>query len=453
MIRALLTGVTLTIALFSNSAIYAAENKQPDYQEKIAELAKAYESVFGFAGSIKVVKSGEPIFEDSFGLADRSFQIKNSVSHRVSINSISKTFTAAAVMVLVEAGEIDLHQPISQYLPELSASWKEQVTVHHLLTHTSGLPRESGIHWYDDYSLEQQVEQLISQQNLLFEPGERYEYSNSGITLLGRIIENVSGIPFAQFIKNCIIQPLKLQHTGVYEGLKVVKKQAVPYRVTTQGVASAQRTKHLGENAGGGMYSTVGDLYQFVMALEQHQLMSEKTTALMFAPHSEIDGGDAAAYGWTLKPYGDKTLRFASGSGYGTKSVLVRDADSDNFIAVTSNWGNTPILQLMAGLFMIIHDIDYDIPDHNVLAKPSDYSAALGTYIFNRDELRRHLMTDSNTMTLQDIDGRLFLNDELLAKKEGDTLGLTYTNEIIIELKPRRMIISVNGNQIIGQQR
>ncbi|WP_169930697.1 serine hydrolase domain-containing protein [Pseudidiomarina aestuarii] len=444
----------LAIVVFCQPLMTVAEpaSDKQQYREQIEELARAYQSVYGFSGSIKVVKDGLPIVESSYGLADRSFNIDNAINHRFSINSISKTFTATAVMQLVESGDISLDQSIGAYLPELKADWKDEVTVHHLLTHSSGLPRESGIQWYDELTLEQQVEHLINKQTLLFAPGTRYEYSNSGITLLGRIIENVSGQSFFNYINNRIIKPLELPDTGMYEGRKLVPRQAVPYRITTNGVASAQRAKHLGQNAGGGMYSTVNDLYRFVVALENNRLLSAETTQLMFKPQIEIDGGDAASYGWTLKPFGNQTLVFASGSGYGTKSVMVRQSATDDFIAVTSNWGNTPILQLMAGLFLIINDLDYDLPDQKVLAKPSHYEDFLGIYRFDPILLKKHLMADSDSMTLQEIDGRLFLNDELLADKENGFLGLTYTDEVMIKVDEMSMTININGNQVVGKR-
>ncbi|PTB88123.1 hypothetical protein C9927_04735, partial [Pseudidiomarina aestuarii] len=136
----------------------------------------------------------------------------------------------------------------------------------------------------------------------------------------------------------------------------------------------------------------------------------------------------------------------------GTKSVMVRESTSGDFIAVTSNWGNTPILQLMAGLFLIINDLDYDLPDQKALAQPNDYVEFLGTYRFDPTLLKKHLMTDSDSMTLQEIDGRLFLNDELLADKENGFLGLTYTDEVMIKVDDTSMTININGNQVIGKR-
>ncbi|RUO76339.1 serine hydrolase domain-containing protein [Pseudidiomarina taiwanensis] len=427
-----------------------ADEQSTNYQQRLDTLAQAYAEVYGFSGTIKVVKGGQPLLEKSYGLADRSFAIPNQVDYRFSINSISKVFTAAAVLQLVDAGKINLEQSIGSYLPELSASWKDEVTIHHLLTHSSGLPRESGVQWHDELTLEQQVTQLINQQELLFTPGARYEYSNAGITLLGRLIEVASGQSYASYIQHHIIAPLNLANTGVYEGLKVVKNQATPYRMTTNGIASAQRAKHLGENAGGGLYSTVGDLYRFVLALENNELLAKDTLQLMLEPQFDIEGGDAASYGWTLKPFGAQTLMFASGSGYGTKSVLIRAPESDDFIAITSNWGNTPILPMMAGIFMLINDLDYAIPDHGILAKPEQYQAFLGSYLFDPEQLKQHMMTDAHKMVLQEVDGRLFMNEELLAEKGEGILGLTYTDEVTLEFEGEHMIITINGNRIIG---
>lgn len=452
-LQPILQALLLTCMLAVPTLAYSLEDPAiARYRTQVAELMEAYVSIYGFSGTIKVVKAGQPISTQSYGLANRSFQIPMAPDHRISINSISKTFTATAVMMLVEAGKIDLQRPIAAYLPELTAPWKEQVTVHHLLTHSSGLPRESGIQWFDQLTLQQQVVQLINAQDLAFAPGSRYDYSNTGITLLGRIIETTSGQSYADYLQEHIIQPLGLQNTGVYQGSRVVERQAVPYKVSSNGVAETQRSKHLGENAGGGMYATVDDLYRFVLALEQHELLSPATTALMFNGHLAIDDGDQAAYGWTLKAFGAQQLRFASGSGYGSKSVVIRAPASDDFIAITSNWGNTPILQMMAGLFFIINDLDYQLPSQQNLPRAEDYRSALGRYRFAGDTLQTQLMYDGDTMVLQLVDGRLFLNEDLLVSKAEQRLGFAYTDELLIEFKPEQMIITINGHRLVGQR-
>ena len=431
--------------------LFSSEAQSTDsLYQKLNELITAYEQVYGFSGAVKVVQDEKPVFEQSFGYADRSFSVKNTPDTRFSINSISKTFTATAVLILVEEGRIDLQAPISRYLPYLTAGWKDTVTTHQLLSHTSGLPRESGVQWYDELSLQEQA-LLVDQQALLFAPGARYEYSNSGVILLGAILESASGREYADFIQNKIIAPLGLPHTGVYTGRGVVKNQAVPYRLTANGLEFAQRTKHYGENAGGGLYSTPSDLYRYIRALEEGKLLPKKHVELLFTPHVQSGEGEYEGYAWSIKQFGDETLYFAAGSGYGTKSVIIRSPEHGGFIGITSNWGNTPILQLLGDLFLLTKGREVELPSSNHLAKPGSYREYLGVYTFDREVLQKHLMMDRSALKLQAFEGKLFLDDELLAEKGEGRLGLTYTDELIIEFEAGRMIITINDNRLISE--
>ena len=208
---------------------------------QLDELIERYHTVYGFTGTVKVTVHGDSIFEKSYGLADRNFEIKNTPETRNSINSISKTFTAAAILKLAEEGKINLQSAISSYLPELQAPWKNSITVHHLLTHSSGLPRESRVQSHHEKSLKEQA-LLVENLDLLFAPGKQYGYSNAGFILLGAILENVSGREYADFIESRIVKPIGLKNTGVYRGKNVVENQAVPYRFTSNGLEFAQQT-------------------------------------------------------------------------------------------------------------------------------------------------------------------------------------------------------------------
>lgn len=450
--RAVVVGVLVLLTGAAGAVSALTPSSQNATRAKLSELAQAYADVYGFSGTIKVVQQGEPLLLASYGLANREFAVPNKADVRFSINSVSKIFTVAALLQLADAGNVKLDAPVARYIPELTAGWAETVTVHHLLTHSSGLPRESGIQAHQDLSLREQIEQLVNKQQLLFAPGSRYEYSNSGVVLLGRIIETVSNRPFSVYVTENIIKPLNLTDTGVYEGDKVVARQATPYRVTPAGIASAGRAKHLGENPGGGLYSTVEDLHKFMLALEQHKVLSPQMTKLMFQPHIQSADGDAHGYGWTLKPFADQLMYFAAGSGFGTKSVMLRLTEQDDFIAITANWGNTPILQLMAGLFFVLNELDYKLPDKRNLAPVAAFADKLGRYAFVEGELQKHLMMQSNLVTLQAIDGKLFLNDELMALAADNKLKLTYTDEVNIDFEPGIIKIVINGNVLLGQK-
>lgn len=347
--------------------------------------------------------------------------------------------------------QLDLHTPIRTYLQQLQAAWADSVTVHHLLTHTSGLPRESGVQPHDEMTFTEQLK-LIERQDLLFSPGEQYGYSNAGIALLGAILETVSGQAYPDFMEQRILQPLGLTNTGYYRGRTVVPRQTVPYRFSANGLEFAQRSKHYGDNAGGGLYSTVEDLYTYVRGLEQHKILSKTYTDLLFQAHVQSGETDFEGYTWSIKYFGDEKIHFAAGSGYGTKSVIIRSPDTGGFIGITANWGNTPILQLLRDLYLTVKGQEMTLPSEDALARPAAYTAQLGTYRFAREELSKHLGMDRSTVTLQAFEGRLFLNDELLAQGD-DYLRLTYTDELQIRIAGEQMVININGNTLRGEKK
>lgn len=442
----------LSVAVLLASATPAAPEPAPDrLPERLGRLVDAYADVYGFSGTVKVVDDESEIFERSVGLADRSFGVPFAPTTRTSINSISKTFTAAALLRYVDRGRLDLSAPVGRYLNDLGAEWKDRVTLHHLLSHSSGLPREAGLDEGDERTLSEQLE-TVGGLALEFEPGSRYGYSNAGYIVLGNVLERVSGLDYAEAIRRETVEPLHLADTGVYEDSVVVTRQAVPYRMTPAGVGFAQRTKIRGESAGGGMYSTPGDLYRWVRALEDDSLLHAASRERLFHPHVAGEGSDFEGYAWSIKSFGARALRFAAGSGYGTKSVVVRDPEAGDFIAIVSNWGNTPILALLRDLFLTLDGRSVDPPTRDALADPEDYRTRLGAYRFDEEALRHALQTDDGIVRLHAHEGRLFLDDELLARGPDGTLRLTYTGELSISFDDASMTLEIGGRRLVGER-
>lgn len=419
-----------------------------DIYSQLKKVATAYEAVYGFSGNLLIVQSDSSLLEASYGLADRETQVKNNSRTRFSINSISKTFTALAVLQLWEANKIDLHAPVIEYLPNLKSTWASQVTPHHLLTHTSGLPRESGIQPSDQLNFAQQLD-LIAAQELSFDPGSRYQYSNGGIIILGALIEKASGLTYGDYLDQHIMGALQLSDTGYYRGKAAVVNQATPYRFTANGLEEAQRSKHLGDNAGGGLYSNPRDLYQYVLGLEQHLVLSEASTELLFKEHVQSGDTDREAYAWSIKYFGEEKIYFSAGSGYGTKSVIIRMPGSGDYIGITSNWGNTPILALLRDLYLSLRGVEVELPTTDTLAKPENYVQQLGTYEFDQATLMQNLGLDKSTIQLQEFEGKVFLDDELLTDHNG-MLRLTYTDELTIRFEKSLMILEMNGQVMKG---
>lgn len=430
---------------------FAYGQRSSQLPDQLETIASAYESIYGFSGHILVIQEDTLTWEASFGLANRSFEVPNTSETRFSINSISKTFLAVAILQLWEQKKLELHSPIVGYLPDLTATWKDSITIHHLLTHTSGLPRESGIQAHQNLKFAEQVS-LVDKQGLLFPPGQEYGYSNSGIILLGAILEAVAQKPYEQYLQTNILEPLNLHHSGVYQGRSIVLKQAVPYRFTSRGLEMAQRSKHWGDNAGGGLYSTASDLYQFVLGLERGVILSQASRELLFFPHVQSGRNEYEAYTWSIKQFGSEKIYFAAGSGYGTKSVIIRGPESGNFIAILSNWGNTPILPLLRDLYLTTKGQEVQAPNADQLARPEAFSSYLGVYQFSPGELTKHLGMEEDQIVLQEYAGKVFLNEELMASKDQKHLQLTYTEELKISFQDRQMIILINGQQLAGER-
>jgi CubicO group peptidase (beta-lactamase class C family) len=418
---------------------------------QLEDTVAAYRQVFDFAGTVRVVQGDELVLQQSVGPAERAFNVPHRADTRVSINSISKTFTAVAALRLAARGLLELDKPVGHYLPNLKTDWADNVTAHHLLSHVSGLPREAGLDSHSTQTLASQLESVAGL-TLNFEPGSRYGYSNAGYIVLGNVIEAASTRSFTEVIESEVIQPLKLKDTGLYVGRRVVERQAVPYRLGPDGVVEAQRSKTLGASAGGGMYSTPADLERFVLGLENDSLLDGPWREKLFAPHAAVTDSGHEAYAWSIKQFGPLSLRFSAGSGYGTKSVVVRDPQSGLFIAIVSNWGNFPILDLLRDLFLITQGQEIARPDGRDLPRPDALASVLGRYQFDADALRTALQAEDDELVVQVFEGRVFLDDELLAVKSEGVYGLTYTDELTLRFENQQLILTIDDRELRGRR-
>jgi CubicO group peptidase (beta-lactamase class C family) len=231
-----------------------------------------------FSGAVLIAKNGKPIFQRAFGFADRELHVPNTLDTRFTIGSINKLFTSVAILQLVQEGKVSLDDPLSRYLPNYpNHILATKVTVRELLTNTGG----TGDIWgeaFDQHRLELRTladyVKLFGDRPLRFEPGSRWEYSNYGFILLGRIIEVASGESYYKYVREHIYEPAGMSSTGPDP-----ENQPVSY--TRNGTGKWHPVKeqlpYRGTSAGGG-YSTVGDLLRFATALVQHKLLNVRLT-------------------------------------------------------------------------------------------------------------------------------------------------------------------------------
>ena len=188
-----------------------------DIAEKADEYLAAQAKVNHFMGSVLIARDGEPIFRKGYGLANVEHDVPNRPETKYRLGSLTKQFTAAAVLLLQERGKLEVGDPIGQYIGDAPESW-EDVTIHHLLTHTSGIPSFTSFPEYEEtWMIPSRPEETMLRfrnEPLEFRPGRKFSYSNSGYILLALIIENVSGMRYGEFLEENVFGPLGMRDSG-----------------------------------------------------------------------------------------------------------------------------------------------------------------------------------------------------------------------------------------------
>jgi CubicO group peptidase (beta-lactamase class C family) len=299
-----------------------------------------------FSGTILVAKNDDIIEQRAFDMANKEFRIKNKIDTKFNIASITKSFTAAAILQLYDEGKLDLHKPIGNYLSEYpNEEVKKSVTIHHLLTHTAGTKAIYGENYQiTDKTRYKQVKDylpLFANDTLLFPPGSKYEYNGGGFVILALIIESVSGEDYYSYLNNHIFSPLRMENTSALEIDDVVENKADGYSIHLKEDKSfAHNYYHLSKASGAsGYYSTVEDLFLFSQALKNYKLLSEKSTKLMFEP--KVDGYNTKlGYGIDIDLRYNQPILGHNGGWYGINAEWMIFDKSGYTIILLSNLDN-----------------------------------------------------------------------------------------------------------------
>lgn len=340
--------------------------------EKIENLLEKYHEYNLFNGSALVAADGEVILKEGFGMANMEYDIPNQPNTKHRLGSITKQFTAALILQLAEEGKLKLDEPISTYLPDYKGPAADKVTIHHLLTHSSGIPNYTSFegffeeHSRDPYSPGDFVK-MFADSTLQFTPGEKFSYSNSGYFLLGYIIEKVTGKPYEQVLQERILDPLNMKDTGYDHHATILKNRASGYEKNGDGYVNAPYLDMSLPYAAGSLYSTVEDLYKWDRALYDNKLLSEESKKLMFSPYVK-DGDGYYAYGWNITnlPIGktkDSVKVIAHGGGInGFNTLIARFPEDENLIVLLNNTGGTKLQEIGMNINNILHGEDYQMP-------------------------------------------------------------------------------------------
>lgn len=306
-----------------------------------------------FQGSALIAKEGKILFSKGYGFANEEYQICNSTKTVFRIGSITKQFTAIAILQLQEEGKLNLFDSIVKYLPDYPHG--ERITIHHLLSHTSGIPSITDFPNLQEIqrhpSTPFQVINYFKNYPLKFEPGTNCDYSDSGYIVLGAIIETITEQPYADFIKARLLKPLGMDATYYDLHRSLIPQRATGYVKNDQGqLFHANYLDMSFPHAAGSLATTVGDLYKLDRALKEAQILSKESHDLLFTIHGESQEHHITyGYGFFLGPHNSELEQADSNivGHYGTiegfRAASYRYLDDDLTIILLSNVENTDI--------------------------------------------------------------------------------------------------------------
>ncbi len=300
-----------------------------------ADVVKALEQFVGtlvkadlFSGTVLLAKDGQTLYSGAFGQANKDFAVPNALDTKFNLGSMNKMFTSTIIAQLVEQGKLSYDDPLSKFLPAFpSAAAAQKIRIKHLLTHTAGL----GSYFNDEfmrssrdrYRSVDEMMQLATGDSLAFEPGSRCSYSNTGMLVLGKVIEVVTKQDYFDYVREHLAKPAGMTNTDAYELDRVNSNLAVGYQREFADDGTKQYRNNIfmhvmrGGPAGGG-YSTAGDLLRFATAVTSGKLVSKQTFELMTTPKPELN-----------------SLRYGYGFGVDPQSNIV--GHSGGFPGISSN--------------------------------------------------------------------------------------------------------------------
>lgn len=335
--------------------------KDKDVKYEINEYLELYTKLWAFSGSIAVIKHGEVLFNKAYGHANIEHKVKNTTKTKYKIWSITKQFTAAAILILEERGLLSVEDSFKKYFPEW-ADLNAKITIHHLLTHTSGifnysnLP-DSHITFQRMHHKKPDLIKMFLSKPLDFEPGTQWNYSNTAYYLLGMLIEKLSGKTYSEFLIENIFRPLGMFNTGIDDEKKVIENKASGYYLNGNELIHCNYINMNLMLSSGGMYSTTEDLLIWSQALNNDKLLSRKSIEKMNNPYMNNYG-----YGVAINMNGNRRVIHHSGSCEGFLSEMHRYVDDDFAVVVLSNYGFTAVNKLCKVITSIAFGEEYEMP-------------------------------------------------------------------------------------------
>ncbi len=319
--------------------------KSIDKVKLAAEFDKILSTQFKSDGpgcAALVAYKGEIIYKKAFGLANIENTVPMNADMIFRIGSITKQFTAIAILRLLEQGKLDLQDELTKYIPDYPVNGKK-ITIEHLLTHTSGIKSYTGMEEFNAaiQGKDMKVDELIAffkNQPMDFDPGTNWKYNNSGYVLLGAILEKITGKPYGEYIEETIFKPLGMKNSLYGSNSKIIPNRASGYDPAKAGIQNASYLSMTLPYAAGSLMSSVEDLYKWNRALRSNQMVKRETLEKAFTGYKLQTGRNTHyGYGWSVGDIGNHRVIEHSGGIPGYLSDALYAPEDDIFIAVLSN--------------------------------------------------------------------------------------------------------------------
>jgi len=310
-------------------------------EAKIDSLIKIeFNEKDGPGGVFMVAQHGKTIYQKAFGKANLELEIDLTPDYVFQLGSMTKQFTAVAILMLEEQGKLKVTDPIAKYIPDYPSG--DKITIHQLLTHTSGIKDFTQMKSLSSISQQEMTPKMMvdffKNEPVDFDPGVKFEYNNSGYVLLGYIIELVSVQAYDDFIKMHIFEKLGMKQSYYASDRKVINRRAYGYHKKEYGYVNKTVISFSVPFSSGSLMSTAGDMLKWQNALRQNQLLNSESTKKAFSKYKLNNGEEFTyGYGWHIKELNGIPVREHGGSIFGFKTMGVYIPGEDIYVLGLSN--------------------------------------------------------------------------------------------------------------------
>lgn len=413
----------LLVISFSNQTI-----GQKDLTERLDKYMQAHAAFGNFSGAVLVARNDSILLMNGYGLANREWNIPNTAGTKFQIASNTKQFTAACILQLAEQGKLSLNDTLGKYIPGFE--YGDTVTIHMLLTHSSGIQdyfRLDDFVYKPTVITKDSMVALVKTKLFDFLPGSDLYYSNTNYFLLGLIIEKVSGESFENYVRKHLLNPARMNNTGIVRYDTVLQNRAGGYKITPNGIENAFNEAYRSDLmfGCGSMYSTVEDMYKWDRALYGNTILSEESKEKMFFPYgysiaeAKKNANPDNTMGGVMDPfwyhlgYGvfvDTFLThkriFTRGGTSGFHSTIYSFTDNNSYVAVLQNNEENPD-RIAEALSAIIFGAEFTIPYKHEPCKinPEIFKKYTGKWAGN-------IYDDHWTIEILILDNKLFRRTE-----------------------------------------